>query len=195
MRPCLPSFLAARKLRTFGLLLTISFLVVGCVTTEPHQPQAQAAIPENSIETSTLELIPLVRYGRYTLVELAPAAAQQDLLLQVIDVAIPDTLHASVGDAIRHVLLRSGYQLCERHDVNALLTLPLPVAHYRLGPVVLLDALLTLAGPAWNLQVDEGRRQVCFTPALPDVPEPPRPPLPATIHQDGTLPSAWEGQP
>jgi conjugative transfer region protein (TIGR03748 family) len=195
MRPCLPSFLAARKLRTFGLLSTISFLVVGCVTTEPHQTQAQAAIPENSIEISTLELIPLARYGRYTLVELAPAAAQRDLLLQVIDVAIPDTLHASVGDAIRHVLLRSGYQLCEGHDANALLTLPLPVAHYRLGPVVLLDALLTLAGPAWDLQIDESRRQVCFTAVLPDVPEPPQPPLPATIHQAETLPSAGEGRP
>lgn len=195
MRPCLPSFPAARTLRTFGLLSTISFLVVGCVTTGPHQNQAQAAIPENGMQTFTPELIPVIRYGRYTLVELAPTAAQQDLLLQVIDIAIPDTLYASVGDALRYALLRSGYRLCDGHDANALLTLPLPVAHYRLGPVVLLDALLTLAGPAWDLQVDESRRQVCFTPALRDVPEPPRPPLPATIHQAETLPSAGEGQP
>lgn len=178
------------------VLLIVCFLSSGCTTTS-NTPNSQLEAEEKNVqaEINAPELIPVVRYGRYTLVELTPAAAQQDLLLQVIDVAIPDTLYASVGDAIRHVLLRSGYQLCEGHDVNALLTLPLPVAHYRLGPVVLLDALLTLAGPAWDLQVDDGRRQVCFTPALPDVPEPPQPPLPATIHQVENLPSAGEGQP
>lgn len=178
------------------VLLVVCLLTSGCATTS-NTPNSQLEAEEKNVqaELHAPELIPVVRYARYTLVELAPTAAQRDLLLQVIDVAIPDTLHASVGDAIRHVLLRSGYQLCEGHDANALLTSPLPVAHYRLGPVVLLDALLTLAGPAWDLQIDESRRQVCFTPVLPDVPEPPQPPLPATIRQAETLPSAGEGQP
>ena len=30
------------------------------------------------------------------------------------------------------------------------------------GPLVLRDALLTLAGPAWDLSVDDAARQVCF---------------------------------
>lgn len=107
------------------------------------------------------EVVPVTRYGRYTLVELAPTAAQHDLLLQVVDVEVPGTLGATVGDALRHLVLRSGYRLCDEQSAD-LLALPLPAAHYRLGPVLLRDALLTLAGPAWDLQVDDGERKVCF---------------------------------
>ncbi|AWE86859.1 putative pilL protein [Pseudomonas aeruginosa] len=108
--------------------------------------------------------IPIVRYGRYTLVELVPEAAQQDLLLQVIDVSMPATLPATVGEALGYVLLRSGYTLCEADpDAAPLHHLPLPAAHLRLGPLFLRDALLTLAGPAWELHVDDVGRRVCFT--------------------------------
>ncbi|MNE69091.1 hypothetical protein D3C80_1647940 [compost metagenome] len=71
-------------------------------------------------------------------------------------------LDASVGDAMRHVLLRSGYQLCEAAEAATLFALPLPAAHLSLGPLMLRDALLTLAGPAWALSVDDLNRQVCF---------------------------------
>ncbi len=125
-------------------------------------------------------MVPVVRHNRYTLVELAPTAAQQDLMLQVVDVAVADTLHASVGDALHYVLLRSGYQLCSGADTEAFRSLPLPVAHYRLGPLMLRDALLTLTGPAWDLHVDDGVRQVCFTRAVAATPAPTIPP--ATDH-------------
>ncbi len=118
------------------------------------------------------EYVPVVRYGRYTLVELAPTSAQRDLLQQVIDVTIPNTRAATVGDALRHVLDRSGYQLCASPDIAPLSTLPLPAAHYRLGPVPLRDALLTLAGPAWELQVDDSARRVCFARATAPSPAP-----------------------
>ena len=48
---------------------------------------------------------------RYTLVELVPEPAQRDLVRQAVEVVIP-MLDASVGDAMRHVLLRSGYRFC-----------------------------------------------------------------------------------
>ncbi|MER0927365.1 PilL N-terminal domain-containing protein, partial [Pseudomonas aeruginosa] len=105
----------------------------------------------------------LLRYGRYTLVELAPTAAQRDLLLQTIDVSMPEDARATVGDGLRHVLKRSGYQLCETpRAVTELYALPLPAAHLHLGPMTLRDALLTLAGPAWELHADERARQICF---------------------------------
>ena len=72
-------------------------------------------------------------------------------------------LDASVGDAMRHVLLRSGYRLCDAPEAATLYALPLPAAHLRLGPLMLRDALLTLAGPAWELSVDDLTRQVCFS--------------------------------
>lgn len=105
----------------------------------------------------------MARYGRYTLVELVPEPAQRDLLQQAVEVSIPPMLDASVGDAMRHVLLRSGYRLCDAPEAAALYALLLPAAHLRLGPLMLRDALLTLAGPAWELSVDDVTRQVCFS--------------------------------
>jgi type IV pili sensor histidine kinase/response regulator len=106
--------------------------------------------------------VPVVRQGRYTLVELAPEAAQRDLLRQLVEISIPPALEASLGDALRHVLRHSGYRLCEPPD-EALAALPLPAAHRRLGPMTLRQALETLAGPAWALSVDEVSRELCFT--------------------------------
>lgn len=148
-----------------GLWLTAA-LAAGCATTAPPPP---LPAPSQALEplAPPPAYIPVVRYGRYTLVELAPTEAQRDLLMQVIDVAVSDTLHASVGDALRHVLQRSGYQLCHGRETDALDVLPLPAAHYQLGPMVLRDALLTLSGPAWELHANDATRQVCFSPALP----------------------------
>lgn len=158
-----------RHLAGSGLLIAAA-LMAGCATTTPPPKAAPIAKPEIAPVKQKPVFVPVVRYGRYTLVELAPASAQQDLLLQVVDVAIPDTRTATVGDALRHVLLRSGYQLCAVGEITALNSLPLPASHYRLGPMLLRDALLTLAGPAWDMKVDDGARRICFT----------RAPLPAS---------------
>ncbi|CUJ75495.1 integrating conjugative element protein PilL%2C PFGI-1 class [Achromobacter xylosoxidans] len=152
-----------RRLLAGFLGLLWSALAGGCATTTT--PVAPDLIEEVSAapQTSTPEFIPVVRYGRYTLVEMAPTAAQRDLLMQVIDVAMPEDARATVGDGLRHVLKRSGYQLCETaHAVIELYALPLPAAHLHLGPMTLRDALLTLAGPAWELHADDRARQICF---------------------------------
>lgn len=39
---------------------------------------------------------------------------------------------------------------------------PLAASHYRLGPMSLRTALQLLAGPAWELQVNELDRKICF---------------------------------
>ncbi|ONH51635.1 type IV pili sensor histidine kinase and response regulator [Pseudomonas cedrina] len=104
-----------------------------------------------------------LRYGRYTLVSTEPTTEQRDLLAQIIDVSIPSNLNPSVQDAMHYVLQRSGYSLCPAADpVKMLFTRPLPAAHYRLGPISLRNALQVLAGPAWQLTVDEVSRSVCF---------------------------------
>lgn len=107
---------------------------------------------------------PVVRYGRYTLVSTAPSAEQRDLLAQIIDIGIPQGMKPSVHDAMEYVLQRSGYSLCPRTagSVNVLYTRPLPAAHYQLGPMTLRNTLQVLAGPAWQVRVDEVRRSVCF---------------------------------
>lgn len=177
MRPSRQPFhIAGRShlIRLPGLLLAA--MASGCAMTNAVPPTPASKVTDIAPE-AVMEFVPVTRYGRYTLVELAPTAAQHDLLLQVVDVEIPGTLGATVGDALRHLVLRSGYRLCDEQSAD-LLALPLPAAHYRLGPVLLRDALLTLAGPAWDLQVDDGERKVCFIRSLREAhtPHEPKPP-------------------
>ena len=149
--------------RLVCLSLLTAALVSGCATTTAPLPPESIEEAAPVIEPEAPEYIPVLRHGRYTLVELAPTAAQRDLLLQTIDVSIPEDARATVGDGLQHVLKRSGYQLCEAaHTVIELYELPLPAAHLHLGPMTLRDALLTLAGPAWELHVDDRERKVCF---------------------------------
>jgi len=143
-------------IHSYCTCLLLAALAAGCAT-PPSPPPAP-----DEVATPAPEYIPVARYGRYTLVELAPTATQQDLLLQMVDVSIPDTLNANVADALRHVLQRSGYQLCNGRETDTLGSLPLPAAHYHLGPLQLRDALQTLAGPARTLHVDHSARRVCF---------------------------------
>ncbi|QPO18797.1 TcpQ domain-containing protein [Pseudomonas sp. Y39-6] len=107
---------------------------------------------------------PVVRYGRYTLVSTLPDSGQRDLMAQIIDVSIPPNMHPNVRDAMQYVVDRSGYTLCsaDTGHVNILYTRPLPAAQYKLGPMTLRNTLQVLAGPAWQVKVDEVNRQVCY---------------------------------
>ena len=171
-------------------------LAAGCATTAPSSPPADSS---HAVEPaiSLPQYIPVARYGRYTLVELEPTEAQRDLLLQVMEVSLPDIVQATVGDALNHVLRRSGYRLCSGPETDALDALPLPAAHYRIGPMALRDALLTLAGPAWSLHVEEGARVVCFTSAT--IPAEPAGAIPSPVgnadNPAATLPLAEAVQP
>lgn len=153
-----------RHLAACGSLLVTAALVSGCSTTTdvPPEPPPVLKASFQPVERDP-DFIPVLRYGRYTLVELAPASAQRDLMRQVVQVSIPETRKATVGEALRQILSRSGYKLCSNDDVATLSALPLPASHHRLGPLMLRDALLTLSGSAWNLSVDDGVRTICFT--------------------------------
>lgn len=154
-----------------GLVMAASLAMIGLstgCTTPPARPvttsPAAATIPPPSADVANLPsgFVPVVRQGRYTLVELVPDPDQSDLMQQIVDITIPATFDATVGDALRYVLQRSGYRLCKRSGASELYALPLPAADLHLGPLPLRQALLTLAGPAWDLSIDEAVRQVCF---------------------------------
>lgn len=145
----------------FCALCALASLLSGCTTTPQATDHLDATHNAAAPQPDPAQ-VPVARSGRYTLIELVPEPSQRDLLRQTVEVAIPPSFDAKVGDAMRHVLLRSGYRLCDSSDAAPLYALPLPAAHLRLGPLVLRDALLTLAGPAWALSVDEVTRQVCF---------------------------------
>ena len=78
------------------------------------------------------------------------------------------TLHAgaTVGEALSHLLERSGYRLASLEASDPALPLllknPLPMVHRVLGPVTLRNALNMLAGSVWNLVIDPVNRIVSF---------------------------------
>lgn len=199
MCPSSPWFHHPERRLLAGLLsLLCSLLANGCATTTAQHAHDSIEEVSASPEAELPEYIPVVRYGRYTLVELAPAAGQRDLLLQTIDVSMPEDARATVGDGLRHVLKRSGYSLCQTaHAVIELYALPLPAAHLHLGPMSLRDALLTLAGPAWELHANDRARQICFE--RPDdsvaVEPVPKPTAADPVQTFPLMPSTLGGQP
>lgn len=107
---------------------------------------------------------PDVRYGRYTLVSSAPTADQRDLMAQIVDISIPANMTPNVREAMVYVLDRSGYSLCstDTAQVSVLYTRPPAASLYKVGPMTLRNALQVLAGPAWQVEVDEVDREVCY---------------------------------
>ncbi|MGF7239689.1 conjugative transfer region protein (TIGR03748 family) [Pseudomonas oryzihabitans] len=150
--------------------LAFAAALAGCVT---HESAPPATGPDSSRNPELLQpdlypkgaaSEPQVRYGRYTLVNTAPETEQRDLMAQIIDVNIPANMKPTVRDAMQYVVNRSGYSLCgpDQGHVNILFTRPLPAAQYKLGPMSLRNTLQVLAGPAWQVKVDEVMRSVCF---------------------------------
>lgn len=158
-----------RQFTTFSLLS----LIAGCAL-QQAEPKPKPAFdssrnpewlaPDLYPNGAAPEKEPVVRYGRYTLVSTQPDAGQRDLMAQIIDVTIPASMNPSVRDAMLYVVNRSGYALCppSSQHVNILYTRPLPAAQYKLGPMTLRNTLQILAGPAWQVKIDEVNRQVCF---------------------------------
>ncbi|WP_252090661.1 TcpQ domain-containing protein [Pseudomonas sp. MWU13-3659] len=153
--------------------LSLAALVAGCAIQKAEQPPKPAfdssrnpewLSPDIYPNGASPEKEPVVRYGRYTLVSTQPDASQRDLMAQIIDVTIPSSMNPSVRDAMLYVVDRSGYAICppSSQHVNILYTRPLPAAQYKLGPMTLRNTLQVLAGPAWQVKVDEVNRQVCF---------------------------------
>lgn len=141
------------------MLVSALSLLVGCAT--PSAPEAASA-PTTMAATQAAQRI---SQARYTLVSTEPLPEQLDLLAQIIDIRIPANLNPTVGEALRHLLQRTGYSLCaEPADGPTLYRHALPAAHYQLGPLPLKQALQLLGGPAWQLTVDDRARQVCFRP-------------------------------
>lgn len=139
------------------LLLCAAATLGGCCTpsSQPARASGDTAAPTSSPAS--------IQIGRYTSVAPLPEPDEQDLLLQIVDVSIPAYVMPTVGEALRYVLLRSGYRLCSaRQEITELDLLPLPAAHLHIGPLHLVDAMKVLVGSAWTMESDGAGRIVCF---------------------------------
>lgn len=106
-----------------------------------------------------------VRSGRYQSVMPVPTESQRSPLDAVVAVSFPATV-ATVGQALTHVLPRSGYALAGAVASDpaqaVLLSRPLPRVHRDLGPMPLSQMLEVLSGQAWLLVIDPVHRLVAF---------------------------------
>jgi type IV pili sensor histidine kinase/response regulator len=107
-----------------------------------------------------------VQLGRYTTVEPIPAPSVGSPMTVIATVSFPRGYVQTVGDAVRYLLVRTGYQLVDEAQLDdaarKLLRLPLPESHRRLGPYRVDAMLQALLGDAWQLQIDAMTRSVRF---------------------------------
>lgn len=104
------------------------------------------------------------RTDRYTLAKVEARSDQRAPLTTVVTMSFGVEIK-TVGEAITELLQGSGYQweVSDSDGGDKLLnTLTLPAITRMLGPIRLEDALTTIAGKAWSLQVDELHRTVSF---------------------------------
>ncbi|HEI8505968.1 TPA: PilL N-terminal domain-containing protein [Serratia marcescens] len=150
-----------------------ALMLTGCVTKQPLQQRDVTPVTPSVTVTRNVQPVSsdvygqvpeVVRYDRYLLVSTDPAAVQRDPLSQIIDIRIPASVNPTVADALRYALRQSGYSLCATGAANGVLyRQALPVVQYQLGPMRLRTALQVLAGPAWQLEVDDVQRVVCHS--------------------------------
>ena len=114
---------------------------------------------------STIQAHKPVQVGRYSTINPTPTPEQQHLLHVIIRVTIPNEKR-TVGETIDYLLRRSGYSLAQPlaqdPKVEQLFQKRLPEVHRNLGPMTLEDALLTVVGQAFRLDVDPVHRLVAF---------------------------------
>jgi conjugative transfer region protein (TIGR03748 family) len=106
--------------------------------------------------------------GRYTTAVSQPPAELSRPLDVVVALRYPRATVATVGDALQHTLIRSGYRLSQADlttQAAGFLTLPLPESHRQVGPYRLQAVLALLTGPAWRWHSDDQRRTVWFSTA------------------------------
>ena len=123
-------------------------------------PDVQEA--DTALQTPTHEFIPVVRYGRYTFAELVATAAQR-LAAAGGGWPCPEDARATVCRRPAPRSSAAAYRLYEPTQAIAGLYARCPACGVpHLGPLTLRDAPLTLAGPAWDVNVDHRARRVCF---------------------------------
>ncbi|MGG4626871.1 pilus assembly protein PilL [Serratia odorifera] len=159
--------------KTLVVSALAAVILTGCTTQQPlQQRDASLVTPPVTVSRNVQPVSPdaygqapeVVRYDRYLLVSTDPAAVQRDPLSQIIDIRIPASVKPTVADALRYSLRQSGYTLCATGPANGVLyRQALPAVQYQLGPMRLRTALQVLAGPAWQLEVDDVQRVVCHS--------------------------------
>lgn len=106
--------------------------------------------------------------GRYTTSLAQPPVELAQPLDVVVAITFPRSTVATVGEAVQHALLRSGYRLAHSdlaEQAQRFLLLPLPESQRQVGPYRLQAVLDLLVGSAWHWHADHAQRRVWFSSA------------------------------
>jgi type IV pili sensor histidine kinase/response regulator len=140
-----------------ALLRNLVLLACGAVAWQAAWAQASALGALRGADELVL--------GRYTTSFAHPPADLAQPLEVVVAITFPRSTVATVGEAVQHALLRSGYRLEQRELAGpalSFLLLPLPESQRHVGPYRLQDVLDLLVGSAWHWHADHAQRRVWF---------------------------------
>ncbi|MFE1574124.1 hypothetical protein ACFIQG_20295 [Comamonas odontotermitis] len=143
-----------------------------------------------------------VRIGQYSTQSTEPAPSVSDPLAVFVQLNFPRQGVASIEDAVRYTLMRTGWNLAPEllpPEAQAFLRLPVPESQRSLGTFRVRDVLQALTGPTWRWWQDPVHRRQWFTlaaapssassgPATPAQPAP----APAVLAAPAAVPSAPE---
>ena len=134
----------------------------------PAASPAASALPVADPRTTDAQ----TQLARYTTLSLRPSDADENPLVVIATVHFPRQVVRTVGDAVRYLLIRTGYQLAPVDTldprVNAVFGLPLPDNQRALGPYRVDSMLTVLMGHPYQLATDRLTRTVSYTaPAAP----------------------------
>lgn len=173
-----------------ALLFSISAALAGCATTQQDQPTAGLALTaaqadsipmassttrapagNNSVTSTSLPAsdrlaLNETQVGRYTTVTTQPAEDEVNPLAVIAKVHFPRSVVTTVGDAVRYVLVRTGYQLAAEETldprVTAVFALRLPDNQRALGSYRVDTMLNVLMGRPYALVTDSQTRTVRY---------------------------------
>ncbi|OBX06775.1 pilus assembly protein PilL [Gallibacterium salpingitidis] len=117
----------------------------------------------------------VIETDRYQLTNIDTQITQKYLLDQFVIVKMQPKKNQKflLEQGLRFTLEDTGLALCSslgQPHLSTLYSRPLPKIHQKFGPMRLRDALQMLAGPAYQLTINEQTRTVCFQ--LREMPKP-----------------------
>lgn len=109
----------------------------------------------------------VIQTDRYQLTSIDTQKTQKYLLDQFVIVKMQAKKNQKflLEQGLRFTLEETGLALCSslgQPHLSTLYSRPLPKIHQKFGPMRLRDALQMLAGPAYQLTINEQTRTVCF---------------------------------
>ena len=138
--------------------------VIGAAGSAQPAPPALASATQAPADSRNTE--PQTQVARYTTLSLRPSDADENPLAVIATVHFPRQVVRTVGDAVRYLLIRTGYQLAPADTldprVSAVFALPLPDNQRALGPYRVDSILAVLMGQPYRLVSDPLARTVSY---------------------------------